>query len=179
MKKFLVGSVASTLLICGAAYVALAHENPPATENAQVTFTVKQFRSLSSPSDNGYIDALTALAPHPAVTLADEDGLPTLHVKRAVNIEISVDSADGTESYTPLGVYFEQRTDGPNVKKDPDGKINFAQWRSNNGTVVINNKFIHQGRDGRYEFFVIVRRASDGEIGIIDPAITNDYGDEN
>ena len=179
MKKILVGSLASALLICGAAYVALANENPNSTENAQVTFTVKQFRSLSSPADHGYIDAITALAPHPAVTLVDEGGLPTFHVKRAVNIEISVDSADGSESYTPLGVYFEQRTDGPGAAKDADGKINFAQWRSNNGTVVINNKFSHQGRDGRYEFFVIVQRASDGEIGIIDPSIENEYSDGN
>ena len=171
MKKFLVGSLVSALLVSGAAYVALAHENPPATENAQVTFTVKQFRSLTSPADHGYIDALTALAPHPAVTLADENGLPTIHVKRAVNIEISVDSADGSESYTPLGVYFEQRTDGPNGKNDPDGKINFAQWRSNNGTVVMRSKFI---QTGRYEFFVIVQRGSDHSIGIIDPQITVD-----
>jgi hypothetical protein len=169
MKKFLVGSLASTLLICGATYVALAHENAPAAENAQVTFTVKQFRSLTSPADQGYIDAIIDLAPHPAVTLADEGGLPTFHVKRAVNIEISVDSADSSKSYTPLGVYFEQRTDGPNVTKDPDGKINFAQWRSNNGTVVMRSKSVETGR---YEFFVIVQRGSDHAIGVIDPEIT-------
>ena len=171
MKKILAGSLASALLICSTAYVALANENPTAAENAQVTLTVTKFRSITSLADHGYVDATTALAPHASVTLVDEDGMATHRVKRAVNIEITVGSADASESYTPLGILFQQRVDGAAVKKDPDGATNFDQWRSDNGTVVMRHKFINKGRDGHYEFFVVIQRASDGEIGIIDPDI--------
>ena len=163
LKKVFIGSLVSVLVAGAAACAAFAAENPAAPENAHVTLTVIRFRGLWSSTDNGYVDAMTDLAPHAAVTLVDQGGMPTLRVKHAVDIEIAVDSADPAESYTPLDVFFQERADRPDVKLDPDGRINFAQWLSNNDTVVINNRFVQKGRDGRYEFFVVVRRDSDGE----------------
>ena len=177
MKRFLIGSLTSVLLFCNATSVAQAIEKPKSAENAQVTLTVVKFRSIKSGTDRGYVDAVMTLAGHPDVTQVDRAGLPPLVVKRAVDLEISVVSADRSESYTPLAVYFEQQVKGGAVKQDRSGKINITQWQTNKDTVVIRNKFVHQGSDGEFEFFVVVQRASDGEIGIIDPMMTNEVND--
>ena len=146
-------------------------------ENAQATLTVTQFRSMNPVANTDFIDTTTALAPHPAVSLVNVAGMPTFRAKRAHNLEITIASADGKETYRPIGVFFRQKKDRPIVRADAEGWINFAWTISAAGTLVIQHKFLQRGDDSRYEFYVLVQRVSDGAIGVIDPEIQNEGGE--
>lgn len=137
---------------------------------AHVTLTVTKFRAIDSLQAPGYIDATTALMPHGAVTLVDRDGMPTFVVKRAVDLEIKIASDNPSESYRPVAIYFRQKSEGVASLSDPSGSINFATSITSAGAVKLRHKFLG-GRGVRYEFFIVVQRASDGAIGIIDPEI--------
>lgn len=140
---------------------------------ALVTLTVTHFRSATTIDERTFVDASTSLAPHAAVKLEDRRGLPTLVMSQAVDVEVAVASADPSESYRPLGVFFTQEPNASGVKTDHDGSRNFTQTPSETGTIVINNRFLQTGADGQYEFFILIQRASDGAIGIIDPGMDN------
>lgn len=142
-----------------------------AAETAHVTLTVTQFRSLTSPDGNRYVDATTALAPHARVTLVSRDSVPTLVCKGAVDIEIAVASADPSETYIPQAVTFQQYGDIVGEKRDRSGAINFERLTASAGKLLFRNQAIRRGVDGHYEFFVLVQRVSDGAIGLIDPDI--------
>lgn len=172
MKKPLVGLFAC-LLLASVTIGSAAAKSTPAVAPAQLTLTVTTFRSSASLSERIFVDAATSLAPHPAVTLVDREGLPTLVVGQALDVEVSVDSADPSESYRPIGILFEQQADASGAKTDPAGAANFTQWPTNQGRIVIRNKYVHTGAHGQYEFFVVIQRVSDGAIGIIDPGMDN------
>ena len=173
MRNLPVSSIASVLVFLVAA--AIRAENHPSTEeNARVTLCVTKFRSIMQEEGMGFVNATTALAPHAAVTLVSRSGMPTLLVRRATKIEIEITAADASVSYRPLAVYFRPKLNGAKPRIDVDGKINFAHWVSPKGTLVIHDKYIHAGPDFNWEFFVIIQRVSDGEIGIVDPEIVNE-----
>ncbi len=140
---------------------------------AQVTLTITQFRPMNPVANTDFVDATTELVPHSAVTLVTIAGMPTFRVKRAINFEIRLASAQPGESYRPLGVIFRQKTDRAISQPDPAGLRYFASSITANGTLVIQNKFLQRGDDGRYEFYVLVQRVSDGAVGMIDPDIDN------
>lgn len=144
---------------------------------ARVTLTVTQFRSLTSGTDDSrWTDANVSLAPHSAVTLIGNGGpsaLATFKVRGAVAFEINVVSAAPAERYTVLGVTFEQKPDAQGRKSDPKGRLNFGPATVAGATLKFPH-LAHAKSIGRsYEFFVVVQRASDGAIGVIDPAIEN------
>lgn len=145
-----------------------------AAETAQVTMTVTQFRPLTSLAENRYVDATTSLSPHSTVRLVDREGMPTFICKEAVNLEITVASADPNEVYVPLAVTFQQQGDFTGEKRDRSGALNFERLTAPNGKLMFRNKALLRSPEGHYEFFVLIQRLSDGALGIIDPAIIND-----
>ena len=138
--------------------------------NALVSLTVTRFRPMKSLASPDYVEASTGLAAHEDVTLVDRAGVPTLRVKRPVNIEIGLGSADPAESYRPLAVYFQQKTSAATVKSDPLGEANFTQSLTR-GSLVMRHNCVLRGPNGHYEFFVLIQRVSDGAIGLIDPEV--------
>lgn len=147
------------------------------SNNAQATLTVDQFRPMNSLVTPSYTAETTALAPHADVTLVTPKGIPTFRVKRPVSVEISLASADPTESYRPLGLFFRQKTNPSTTVPDPDGLINFTQSVTSKGTVVFHHSCTLTGDNGNYEFFVLIQRVSDGVLGLIDPDIETETGE--
>jgi hypothetical protein len=139
--------------------------------NAQVMLTVDRFRPMKSLTNPEFVEATTALASHDAVRLIDRDGMPTLRVKRAVDIEIGLSSNDPAESYKPLAVYFRQKTSPTTAQTDPEGRTNFTQAVTPKGTLVMRHNCVLRGPNGHYEFYVLIQRVSDGAIGLIDPDV--------
>jgi hypothetical protein len=140
--------------------------------NAQVNLKVVNFRAMHSLTNPEFVEATTALAEHDdSVSLVDRSGMPTLRVKRPVDIEIHLASADPKESYKPLALYFRQETDPNTKRKDPEGRTNFTTSLTPKGTVVMRHNCLLRGPDGRYEFYVLIQRASDGAVGLIDPGV--------
>jgi hypothetical protein len=139
--------------------------------NAQVMLTVDRFRPMKSLANPEFVEATTALAAHEAVRLIDRDGMPTLRVKRAVDIEIGLASNDPAESYKPLAVYFRQKTSAATAQSDPEGRANFTQAVTPKGTLVMRHNCVLRGPNGHYEFYVLIQRVSDGAIGLIDPDV--------
>ena len=168
MKKLLLSLCASALITCGV----------QAAAPAQVTFTVVKFRpvTVANPGTQ-YTDATISLAAHPLVTLAGSATDAVLHPTAPVDFEIKIESADPRESYTPLGIVFEQNAPAKGAKTDPQGKINFGPGRLNGTTLLVHDHFARKGPEYHYEFFVIIQRGSDGKIGIIDPGILHDSSD--
>lgn len=172
MKKLLVGLIVGASLLLGAVCFAQTAE-----ENAQVILTVTNFRPMKSLTSPEFVDTTTALAPHDAVTLVNKNGTPTLQVKRAVNIEISIAPSVSGETYRPLAVYFRQKTNTATTVSDPEGAANFTQSISPTGKLVMRHNCTLRGDNGSYEFFVLVQRLSDGAIGLIDPDIDTETGE--
>lgn len=168
MKRSFVYFLFSVLLAC--ASTAIAH----AAETAKVTPPVTQFRLLTAFAENRYVDATTSLAPHATVTLVNRVGMPTLVCKDGVDIEITVASADPSENYIPLALTFQQYGEITGEKRDKSGAVNFERLQANAGKLLFRNKAVHRGEGGRYEFFILVQRVSDGAIGLIDPDIETD-----
>jgi len=164
MKKYLAGLVAGVLL-------STAIVSAQTAETAKVTLTVTNFRPLFSQAENRYVDATVSMAPHGSVSLADRNGMPTFTCKGAVDLEIAVASADGIESCRPMAITFQQIGNVAAADKDVAGEQNFARLASTNGKLLFRNKALKRGEVGRYEFFVLIQRVSDGAIGIIDPDI--------
>lgn len=121
-------------------------------DNAHAAIAVTRFRSMNPVAHTDFIDTTTTLAPHSAVRPVDRNGMPTFLVNRAFNLEITIASADPTETYRPISVIFQQKSDRALRIADPEGKINFAWSVTRGGTVVIQHKFLQQGDDSRYEF---------------------------
>src|SRR5881628_383789 len=122
MKKFLLSLCAGALITSGG-YAAAP---------AQVTFTVVTFRPVTvANSGTQYTDATMTLAAHPLVTLTGSASDAALHPKAAVDFEIRIESSDSQETYTPIGIFFEQNASAKGIKSDPHGTINFAPARLN------------------------------------------------
>ncbi|MBI5771557.1 MAG: hypothetical protein HZA93_27535 [Verrucomicrobia bacterium] len=167
MKNYLVGIAAG---LCAVSF-AIAGESSPA-HPAVVTLTVVQFRALDGlAGGTPYTDATTTLAAHPLVTAVGDEINPTLRCRGAVEFEIRVASADKAESYTPVGIYFRQQAGGD----DANGAANFAPAERHGATLRVKNRFATRG--ARWELFVVIRRNSDGAIGVIDPPIENDQAE--
>ena len=156
------------LLLAGDAVSLVRASNAASTSPAQVALDVSDFHSIDEPGIP-YVEAATVLVSHPSVTLASQDGLPTLTARRAVTFEVSVVSADSDETYTPIAVVFEQQ----DATSDPAGARNFTVTPTAHGTLYVTDRFATTGAGGRFEFFVVVRRNCDGAIGVIDPGIVN------
>lgn len=156
------------LLLGGAGPSVLRASDASSTSPAQVALVVTDFHSVDDPG-SAYTDATTVLATHPNVTLASKDGLPTLTVNRPATIEVSVTTDDPDECYTPVAIMFEQL----DAKSDPNGTVNFTVSATDHHTFLIADKFLKTGAEGRYEFYVLVRRVSDGALGVIDPGVEN------
>jgi hypothetical protein len=171
MKRSLAIALVSALL--GSVPAAFAQTNET-TANTQVTLTVTQFRPLSFTGKMPFVDATTALAAHPSVTLVDQGGMPTLVCKQAANIELSVVSADPSQTYIPVAVSYLQLGAPTPETQDPFGNLNFEQISAQAGKLIFRNKAINRGGNGQYEFFVLVQRVPDGSLGLIDPIIVTD-----
>ena len=163
------------VLSLGAFLPARAVDRPPSDAPAQVTFTVLKFQptTVGSAAKN-YTDAIAELTPHPFVTTSGDAIYPTFHPQRAVDFEIKVKSLDPRESYTPIAVTFQQNPRNGCARNDPIGAINFTPARLSGSTLIFHDNCMIKGPESRYEFFIIIRRASDGAIGVIDPDIETD-----
>ncbi len=106
------------------------------------------------------------------MTAVGDEINPTLRCRGAVDFEISVVSGDNAESYTPVGIYFKQKVAPGERETDANGEANFAPARMHGGKLAVRNHCTLRGT--RYEFFVLIRRSSDGTIGMIDPDVEND-----
>jgi len=162
--------LALLLAVSGLASPARAADSASAAP-ARIVLDIADFHTFDE-SGSLYTEASTVLLPHPAVSLALRDGLPTLSVRRALTLEISVVSSETCETYTPVAVVFEQQ----GAASDPAGARNFAVAPAAGGTLLVTDRFVTAGAEGRFEFFVIVRRDSDGALGVIDPGIENQVG---
>lgn len=169
MKKLLAPLLAFSLF--ASAQVAAQGAEPIRAVPASVTLTVTDFPDCIGSDGLPYVEASMALARHPDVRMTDRDGLATLVVKRAVKIDVSVVSADPDESYKPLGIVFVQYPNAAGGLTDPDGTRNFTVSSRPGGVWEILDHAIDRGDNGRFEFLVVVQRASDGAIGVIDPGI--------
>lgn len=158
-----------------------ASDNSSGAEPARVTFTVLKFHP-TAPNDKGeaakpYTDAIAELAPHPFVTSSGDAIYPTFHPRKAVDFEIRVKSLDPKESYTPIAVRFEQKPRDGRALNDPVGALNFAPARLSGSALIFHSRFLVTRHAALYEFFIVIRRASDGAIGVIDPSIEIRSGD--
>jgi hypothetical protein len=175
MKKVLLSLCAGAMIASVTALAAHATENSKAGTPAEVTFTVLRFRPVVvANSDTQYTDAMMTLLAHPLVTVTGDSTNAVLHPHGAVDIEIRVQSIDPLESYTPVGIVFQQQVVGNGPKTDCDGRNNFAQAHLNGSSLIVHDNFVQKGPDYRYEFFLVIQRGSDGKIGIIDPGIVNE-----
>lgn len=172
VKKYLAGFVAGCLLTLAPAFA-------QATETAQVTLTVTKFNPINPTGEIRLVDYTASMKPHSRVSMVDRAGMPTFICKSAIDFEVTIASTDG-ETYRPLAITFQQYTDGvPADKKDVAGHANFerlAQATPANA-ISFRSKAARTGPAGRYEFFVLIQRVSDGAIGLIDPYIENDINE--
>lgn len=152
-----------------------AAENSKALAPAQVTFTVIKFRLATvANKKTQYTDATVALAAHPLVAITGAATDATFHLRGAVDLEIRVESADAQETYTPLGIVFQQRAVSNSVRSDPLGRNNFSPAYLNGSSLLVHAHHVGIGPAYHYEFFVLIQRVSDGAIGIIDPGVVNE-----
>lgn len=167
MNRSLVGLLATIIISCASPVFALG------AEVAKVTLTVTQFRPLTSLAENRYVDATSSLEPHATVRMEVRDGMPTFICKEAVDFEITVASSDSNETYVPLAVTFQQLGEFSGSKRDKSGAINFERLPAAASKLLFRNKMLLHRLEGSYEFFVLIQRASDGVLGLIDPTIVN------
>lgn len=171
MNKRIIG-VCFGLIAASFAIAAETGENAA----ARITLTVTQFRQLNETTvGTRWTDATTSLAAHPSVTMSGQPELAILHVKRAVDLAITVVSGNAGESYRPVAIIFQQKPASDGTLADPDGRRNFSAAVVSDSTLTVRNRFDLRGV--RYEFFVVIQRVSDGAIGIIDPEIENSSSD--
>lgn len=100
--------------------------------------------------------------------------MPTFICREVVDFEIALASADPHEAYVPLAVTFQQNGNIVGEKRDSSGALNFERLVSPTGKLLFRNKWLIIGDEGQYEFFVLIQRVSDGQIGIIDPGMVNE-----
>lgn len=142
--------------------------------DAAITFKLRTFRPVKEGSCAIHMD-------FPEVSgklwkAPDETGRLVLHVTAPINFTISVLSAD-TDEYSVLGIAFTQiRMPGDVAPlSDPQGLRNFDNRIVGTGsTLSFRDNWSLNGSGYGYEFRVMIQRARDGAVGIIDPEIEND-----
>lgn len=178
MKKILFSSWIVLSLSLGVLLQAQGPAPAAGEEPARVTFTVLKFNPWAAGSGAPlYTDATAELAPHPFVRSSGDTIYPTFYPRKAVDFEVRIKSLDPRESYTPIAVTFQQNPRGNCAKNDPIGAINFNPAKIHGSILRFHDNFLIIGPESRYEFFVVIRRASDGAIGVIDPGIQTDAGE--
>lgn len=147
-----------------------------ALKPAEVTLTVTGFKDVlasNTSAESRNTAAGMFVSPHPRV-YQDPDKPDTLRIKpKGATIRFTIKPDD----YFPIGIAFQLVSGVP----DPDtldrlGTLNFeqAQMPRTPHTLCITDSFKDEDGDNRYKFSVIVQRASDCAIGIIDPGIEHD-----
>lgn len=143
---------------------------------AQVTFTVVNFRNVTEAQPTTqFTDATMQLAEHPLVSFKGTPADGTLVLSGPVDLEISVVSENGEETYKPVGIVFEQKAQADRQCTDRHGRRNFAPAVLKDASLVVRGHFVDRNPEANWEFSVIIQRGSDGAIGIIDPGIENDH----
>ncbi len=163
-----------------------------ALKPAEVTLTIPESESESAFRDVLASDTLGAakrgesansrntvadmkVSRHPQVYKDPNPDKPnTLRIKRngaTVRFTIKPDN------YLPVGIAFQLRSgvSGAGALKRL-GMLNFeqAQMPRTEHELCVTDKFKDEDGDDDYKFSVIIQRASDGAIGIIDPGIEHD-----
>lgn len=108
---------------------------------------------------------------HNDLVWTDETKPNTLVIKRpGATVRFTVTP----DRYYPLGIAFLLRAGVTNPNDEQRlGLLNFDQSkiRRFGHVLYFTDAFLDEKADHRYEFFVIIQRASDGALGIIDPGI--------
>jgi hypothetical protein len=143
----------------------------PATATASVTLRVTEFQPLPAPT--GYALTLGAAPSHVTQTTHDQPN-DQLHVKHgAVKLRFEITSGD-SETYFPAGITFQhertQAAAGCGASDSP-----FSAMKVDGTLLEVTDTVINAPatRD-TYKFSVLIQRARDGALGIIDPFIENE-----
>ena len=149
-----------------------------------VTITIddRQFNPIfGDPTKNPPItpgqltQAVTTPVQQPGNPVVIDPGPPqVMKVSGPVDIQYNVvSSTGGSGVYRPLGLALK----GAQDNNDKHGWDIFENVRIGPDTLTIRNNYTRKGNQKkmRFKYYVLVQRKSDGEIGIIDPEIENEY----
>lgn len=156
-----------------------------------ITVTVTRFVELTSATGSPFFSAATlALAgpPHPnlrvghhpvshrqSVRVFGRGGGAPADLPGGITLSFQILSIEQI-SYQPLGLSFLQLAPTA-AHNDPDGTATFdhASVSISGDTIQITDHWQQRhGPGAAFEFFLLIRRTTDGKVGIIDPMIENE-----
>jgi hypothetical protein len=152
-----------------------------AASPAEVTITVTAFKDVlangASRDGRGTDYVMKMGKRHPRVFIKGDD---IIVAPPAVVIRFTIASASGaSEKYYPVGITFLRDGLGGMSDGQKLGLLNFpqSQIHPDGRSLSITDSYRDDTRCVRYKFSVIIQRARDGMIGIIDPGIVHE-GDQ-
>jgi hypothetical protein len=101
---------------------------------------------------------------------------PTIFVSLggAVSFEVTVTAAGGAiDLYYPIGIAFAAGNKARIKKRDVDVHDNFAQTYVDGTSLFFTDYYLPTTYEASFKFSVIIQRASDGKVGVIDPGIVH------
>ena len=147
---------------------------PELTSDAEIEFEVTNFINVltaeGSLENRNSGHRMKLKRPHPKVSIdpTDADTLIVESPGARLRFEIS------PSGIFPIGIAFQLREGVANpTDLERLGFLNFTQMKlhPDGNRLSVTDAFTDEEADDRYKFSMIVQRASDGEIAIVDPGI--------